>query len=98
MAGEIMPWLPRFVRRLTKNKLDTASKLPSVRCPVLVVHGDRDEVIPASQGRKLFEAAPEPKRLQVVEGAGHNDLSIVGGEKYIDSLAQFIRDSVRPEK
>jgi hypothetical protein len=98
MAGEIMPWLPRFVRRLTKNKLDTAGKLARVGCPVLVAHGDRDEVIPAAQGRKLFDAAPAPKRLLIVEGAGHNDLSVVGGGKYIDTLAQFIRDTVRPEQ
>ena len=98
MAGEIFPWLPRFVRKLTKNKLDTAGKLARVGCPVMVAHGDRDEVIPARQGHRLFEAAREPKRLAVVEGAGHNDLSIVGGEKYIDSLAQFMRNSVRPEK
>ncbi|HEY0169418.1 MAG TPA: alpha/beta hydrolase, partial [Pyrinomonadaceae bacterium] len=94
MAGEIMPWLPRFVRRLTKNKLDNAGKLARVGCPVLVAHGDRDEVIPVAQGRKLFEAAPERKRLLIVEGAGHNDLSNVGGGKYIDTLAQFIRESV----
>ena len=98
MAGVVMPWLPRFVRGLTKNKLDTAGKLGRVRCPVLVAHGDRDEIIPVEQGRRLFEAAPGPKRLTVVEGAGHNDLSNVGGEQYIDSLAQFIRDSVPAEK
>src|SRR5215218_7333186 len=72
MAAVVMPWLPRFVRGLTKNKLDTVSKLPGVRCPVLVVHGDRDELIPVAQGRTLFEAAPGPKRLVIVEGAGHN--------------------------
>ena len=98
MAAVVMPWLPRFVRRLTKNKLDTVSKLPSVRCPVLVVHGDRDEVIPASQGQSLFESAREPKRLIIIERAGHNDLSNVGGEKYIDSLAEFVRTSLRPEQ
>ena len=95
MAGVIMPWLPRFVRGLSKNKLDTVSKLPAVGCPVLVAHGDRDEIIPVEQGRRLFGAALEPKRLLIVEGAGHNDLSFVGGEKYIDSLAEFIRGWVR---
>lgn len=98
MAAVVMPWLPRFVRGLTKNKLDTASKLPGVRCPILVVHGDRDEVIPASQGRTLFEAAPEPKRLIVIKGAGHNDLSNVGGEEYLDTLAEFVRTSLRPKQ
>ncbi|HEX8687377.1 MAG TPA: alpha/beta hydrolase [Pyrinomonadaceae bacterium] len=96
MAGVVFPWLPRFVRGLTKNKLDTVSKLPRVGCPVLVVHGDRDEVIPVAQGRRLFEAAPEPKRLRIVEGAGHNDLSMKGGGGYIDSLAEFVRGSLRP--
>lgn len=98
MAAVVMPWLPRFLRGLTKNKLDTVSKLPRVGCPVLVVHGDRDEIIPVAQGRKLFDTAPEPKRLVIVERAGHNDLSIVGGEKYIDTLAEFIRQSIRTEK
>ncbi len=98
MAAVVMPWLPRFVRGLMKNKLDTASKLQGVRCPILVVHGDRDEVIPASQGRTLFEAAPEPKRLIVIKGAGHNDLSNVGGEEYLDTLAEFVRTSLRPKQ
>ena len=98
MAGMVIPWLPGFVRNLTKNKLDSVGKLPRVGCPVFVAHGGRDEIIPVGQGRKLFEAAPEPKRLHIVEGAGHNDLSNVGGEQYIDSLAQFIRHSVSPEK
>src|SRR5947209_3267535 len=96
MAGAIMPWLPRFVRGWTKNKFDSVAKLPRVRCPVLVVHGARDEIIPVEQGRKLFDAAPEPKQLRIIEGAGHNDLSIVGGERYIDSLADFIKGSIQP--
>jgi hypothetical protein len=37
-----------------------------------------------------------PQQLKIIEGAGHNDLSIIGGEKYIDSLADFVRGSVRP--
>lgn len=98
MAGVVLPWLPRFVRSLTKNKLDSVSKLKNVRCPVLVVHGGRDEVIPVEQGRKLFENAREPKRLLVVEGAGHNDLFNVGGGKYIDTLADFVRQTLRPEQ
>jgi len=93
MAGVVIPWLPRFVRGLTKNKLDTVGKLPRVGCPVLVAHGDRDEIIPVEQGRRLFDAAPEPKRLQIVPGAGHNDLTAVGGEKYLDALADFVNDA-----
>jgi len=96
MAGVVVPWLPRFVRGLTKNKLDTQAKLGRVRCPVLVVHGDRDEIIPAEQGRKLYGAAPARKRLEIVSGAGHNDLSAVGGEKYLGTLAAFINEAAGP--
>lgn len=98
MAGTILPWLPRFARGLTHNKFDSVSKLKRVGCPVLVVHGDRDEIIPPEQGRKLFEAAPEPKRLRIIEGAGHNDLSAAGGRMYIDSLADFVKASVRSDR
>jgi hypothetical protein len=95
MAGVVMPFLPGFVRGLTKNKFDSKSKLARVGCPVFVAHGDRDEIIPASQGQALFDAATGPKQLKVVKGAGHNDLSIVGGRQYIDTLAEFIRGSFR---
>lgn len=96
MAALILPWFPRSLFRFTRNKLDSARKLAHVRCPVLVAHGDRDEVIPLSQGRVLYAAAPEPKRLIVVQGAGHNDLYGIGGEKYLDAVVAFIRDSSRP--
>jgi uncharacterized protein len=94
MAATILPWLPRALHRLAKYRLDTAAKLPGVRCPVFVAHGDRDEIIPIEQGRKLYAAAPEPKRLYVVDGAGHNDLTVVGGEPYFAALAEFINRSL----
>jgi fermentation-respiration switch protein FrsA (DUF1100 family) len=62
-----------------------------VRAPVLVVHGTRDEVIPFSHGRRLFEAAPEPKQRLWVEGAGHNDLVWEAGGEYWAALREFAR-------
>lgn len=95
MAGVLLPWLPRFARRLSQNKFDTMRKLPDVNCPVLVAHGERDEIIPVVQGRTLYAAAHEPKRLIIVARAGHNNLVMTGGDGYLDSLAQFIRESIR---
>lgn len=96
MAGVVLPWLPRFARGLTRNKFDSAAKLAGVRRPVLVIHGDRDEVIPVSQGRALYEAAAGPKRLLVFEGAAHNDLAVVAGPKYMNAVAEFL-DGALPE-
>ena len=95
MARVILPWLPRAVARQTRNKFDTVAKLPRARCPVLVAHGDRDEVIPVEQGQALYAAAPEPKRLHLVRGAGHNNLNAVGGPRYLDAVADFIRSSIK---
>ncbi len=62
-----------------------------VHVPVLVIHGTADAVIPVSHGRRLYDAASNPKQALWVEGAGHNDLFLVAGQRYWDALAQFAR-------
>ncbi|HEX7980723.1 MAG TPA: alpha/beta hydrolase [Gemmatimonadaceae bacterium] len=62
-----------------------------VHVPVLIIHGTADAVIPVSHGRRLYEAASEPKQALWVEGAGHNDLTLVAGQRYWDALAAFAR-------
>lgn len=44
-----------------------------VRTPLLIIHGERDEVTPVGMGKQVFEAANEPKTLSIIAGAGHND-------------------------
>jgi hypothetical protein len=64
-----------------------------VRAPILIAHGTRDEVVPFEMGRSLFAAAPEPKRFYPIEGAGHNDVIAMGGEGYLASLQDFVKES-----
>ena len=45
-----------------------------IRAPLLVLHGARDKTVPTRYGRRLFEAAPEPKDLFILDGGAHNDL------------------------
>jgi abhydrolase domain-containing protein 17 len=63
-----------------------------VRAPVLVIHGTEDEVIPVSHGRRLYEAAGQPKQALWVEGAHHNDVPFVAGARYWSTLAAFGRE------
>ena len=63
--------------------------------PLLIIHGDRDEVIPLEYGREVFEAAAAPKELVVLAGAGHNDVLAAGGRRYLDPLVEFARSAVR---
>jgi fermentation-respiration switch protein FrsA (DUF1100 family) len=64
-----------------------------VLAPKLIVHGDRDEVVPLAHGQRLFELAPEPKRFVLIAGAGHNDLVVIGGERYLQAWQEFLEDS-----
>lgn len=77
------------VRILPFDRFANLLHIRDVECPVLVIHGTDDEVIPASHGRRLFEAAPEPKESLWVEGARHNDLVAVAGERYWRTLQSF---------
>jgi fermentation-respiration switch protein FrsA (DUF1100 family) len=71
---------------------DLQSKIAKVNVPVLIVQGDRDEVIPPRLGQALFAAAREPKSFWVVAGAGHNDLLETAGREYRNGLASFYAD------
>jgi fermentation-respiration switch protein FrsA (DUF1100 family) len=71
------------------DKFRNIDKIARVSCPVLVVHGMLDEIVPLSHGRALYRAAPEPKRALWVEGAGHNDLALVAGDRQARALREF---------
>jgi fermentation-respiration switch protein FrsA (DUF1100 family) len=73
------------------DRFQNLSRLRDVHCPVLVIHGTRDFVVPFSHGRVLFEAAREPKQSLWVEGAGHNNVVAMAGERYAHALADFLQ-------
>lgn len=70
---------------------DSMSKIGRVRVPVLVVHGDADEVIDIGLGRKLFAAAQEPKQMWVIEGGGHNNIVEAARREYGKRLGAIYR-------
>ena len=57
--------------RLVGNRYNSVALVDHIDCPLLILHGVDDELVPLSQGRKLFEAGQEPKRLVTIEAAGH---------------------------
>jgi len=69
---------------------DSATKIKAVACPKLFIHGNKDEIVPYSLGRALYELAPPPKSFYEVEGAGHNDLIWAGGSEYIKRIQGFL--------
>jgi fermentation-respiration switch protein FrsA (DUF1100 family) len=88
MARAAFPFLP--IGPLLRTRYDVAEKIKEVKDPILVLQGDRDEVIPVEQGKKVFAAAPSPKEFYAIPGAGHNDTFHVGGNAYFDVIKSFI--------
>jgi len=87
MAPVAMPIIPKG---LLPRMFDSRSRTGDVHCPVLVIHGTRDELVPFRMGQALFEAFQAPKQFLALEGAGHNDTVDVGGAPYIDRIRGFL--------
>jgi fermentation-respiration switch protein FrsA (DUF1100 family) len=85
VAAHHFPLLP--TRQLMHNRLDSIAKIGRYHGPLLQVHGDKDRVIPISQGKRLFAAANEPKRFIVNSGGDHNDAL---PEQYHKALDEFL--------
>jgi hypothetical protein len=75
----LLPW----------DKFENLKKLAAVRCPILVVHGESDWIVPAWHGHRLYASAPGIKQCLWVPKAGHNDLFFVAGDQYLQKLQEF---------
>ncbi|MCP5047724.1 MAG: alpha/beta hydrolase [bacterium] len=77
-----------LVRRLTRYKYDTRKRLKDIHCPVLIIHGPDDEIIPYAQGKILYETANPPKQFLRLKGM-HLYGFIESGNNYIEGLREF---------
>lgn len=80
----MMRWLFLF-----GDLFDNERKLREVRCPVLILHGDVDPVVPVWHAEALYAAANEPKRKLIVSGGGHGGLEAVARDDYWRALRDF---------
>lgn len=76
VAKKLFGWLP--VSLLMRDQFRSDLAIANIHAPLLVIHGNRDEVIPHEQGRALFELAQTPKQFLAVPGGRHNDLTDFG--------------------
>ena len=84
-AFRVMTRVPLF----PFDKFRNVDKIGRVRCPVLIMHGEADEIVPLWHGRHLFERAPGPKTFVPIPGAHHNDFMWVAGDRYAAALHDF---------
>lgn len=78
-------------RILPFDKFDNLAKLGQVRCPILIMHGTRDEVVPFAHALQLHAAAADRSRLLAIDGAGHNNLREWAGPRYWSAIEEFCR-------
>jgi pimeloyl-ACP methyl ester carboxylesterase len=81
--------LARVLVSLNSERFASIDKIGKVNAPILMLHGALDDTIPPVLGKRLFDAAPPPKRWVVIEGGHHSDLQEVGGAPYQAALARF---------
>jgi fermentation-respiration switch protein FrsA (DUF1100 family) len=77
---------------LAGRRFDSLSRLPLVRVPMFVAHGDADEIVPFALGETLYAAASDPKHFFHAAGFGHND--IFAAPVLLDAIADFARFAV----
>jgi uncharacterized protein len=78
------------VSLLLRDRYDSAALAGRLAAPLLVVAGGRDRIVPASHSRRLFAAAPQPKRLVVLDGADHNDHDLLAGPRLLAEVRGFL--------
>jgi uncharacterized protein len=79
------PYMP--AARMVIDRFDSLSRIGGIKAPLLVLHGERDRVVPIRFGRALLDAAPEPKEGWFAPEAGHENLARYGS---LDAVVVFI--------
>jgi fermentation-respiration switch protein FrsA (DUF1100 family) len=91
MGADLYPLLP--IRLLARIHYDTLARLPRIACPLLVIHSRNDDIIPYAHGRRLFEAAGQPKQFIETEG-GHNGSFVFDKADWVKQLDAFLRQTL----
>jgi uncharacterized protein len=80
---------------VAENAFDNLSKMPSIKCPLLVIHGTMDEVLSYAMGKEIYEAAKTEKQFVTITGGGHNNLSFFKPDQYWGAIKSFISKTGR---
>jgi hypothetical protein len=89
VASRVYPYLP--VRPFLWDRYETMRFIGRIDCPLLVVHGALDDIIPVAMGRQVHAAAKTPAALAVIPGAGHSDHHLFGSFEVVDAWIEALR-------
>ena len=87
-------WLP--LRWLLRYPIRTDLFIRKVDCPIFILHGERDRLIPSKQGKMLYQLRPDHIQFFLIQGAGHNNLTDF--PQYHDILYDILNEAVYAER
>ena len=90
MARKLLPMFPTSL--VLKYKFNNEEKLRNITCPILIMHGTRDSLIPFAMSKRLESAAAVKVHRIAIDDADHNDVFEVGGEELFQTVGTFIGD------
>ncbi len=85
IGKRVYPFIP--VETFMLDRFDSKRHISQVKAPILIMHGKRDATIPVQLGEALYAVAPEPKELELIEGAGHTNIFNFGA---LATMRRFI--------
>lgn len=75
---------------LMHERFDSLAKMPELKIPLLIIHGTWDKTVPYQMGKQLYDAAPHPKTIELIEGGGHENSCIVGRVECARIFSTFV--------
>lgn len=87
IAAIRFPLIP--VGLISRYRYDVGGAIAEIDCPVLVVHSRDDEIVPFSQGKRVFDVAGAPKEFLAISGS-HIDGYVTDGKKYSEGITNFL--------
>ncbi len=95
-AASVSRWVDLLI---SKGKAEEATelerrhieKIQSITIPVLMIHGERDQLVPLARALEFYLIlTTEDKALETIPGAGHNDIMLIGWKKYFEAVNRFV--------
>lgn len=86
MRAQGLGWLGPFIG----HPFDSIAKIKNVKCPVVVIHGERDHILPPRMGKALYEQTPQGRGFVLIPGAGHNDLTGPFADSFFEKVGEFL--------
>ena len=91
LSRKTYPYIPAFIiKNLIRARYESSSMVADISCPLMVIHGDQDSIVPIGMGKHIYDLATVEKDFYKVERAGHNDTYIVAGSEYFGRIGVFI--------